>query len=41
VSIVLSLSRNQYGLLITQCKSNFKPEIPGLQAAKTRVFGFS
>jgi len=24
----------------TYCKSKFKPENPGLQAAKTRVFGF-
>jgi len=29
-----------YGRLIKQCKSKFKPENPGLQAAKTRVFGF-
>jgi len=25
---------------IASCKSKFKPENPGLQAAKTRVFGF-
>jgi len=29
-----------FELVRTQCKSKFKPENPGLQAAKTRVFGF-